>query len=92
MSEGSIDSWQVRAEAAEKLIRELPMCAGEWLRGSGGHKVYSHDCDKIATWISDDDPWNEATCDAHHNPHDYNDEALYADEVRAYYKAIEGVR
>lgn len=42
---------------------EMPMCCGEWLKGSGGHKIHSSDCEAEGVWNHPDDMY--AYCDAH---------------------------
>lgn len=41
---------------------EAPKCSGEWIKGSGGHRIHTG-CDRLATWWHPDDTF--AYCDKH---------------------------
>ena len=46
---------------------ERPMCSGEWIRGSGGHRFHAP-CERPADWWHPDDMWSY--CDEHLKKHD----------------------
>lgn len=61
-------SYCLTIEAArnfDELFRYgLPTCGGKWLKGSGGHKLFSRDCGELAVWSSwPDDGDHERYCD-----------------------------
>ena len=57
------------AAAAPVAVEQAPKCAGEWLSGSGGHRVHAPgSCSKVSTWWHPDDMFGY--CDAHIVEHD----------------------
>jgi uncharacterized protein (UPF0335 family) len=54
------DRLAVRFTEVERL---LPRCAGRWVKGSGGHRVYDRSCSELGTW--DAGLW--FVCDEHRN-------------------------
>lgn len=65
-------------EAAHERGRSQATCSGEWLSGSGGHRVFGG-CNKPAMWVETDG--GAAACDEHLGQH-----------VRAIEKAKKGKR
>lgn len=62
----------------KELEQLLPRCSGEWLKGSGGHRYYAHDCGKPGMW----DVGGQYVCDAHRNTKGGDDEAWRWPEER----------
>ncbi len=68
-------------ESCERLINQLPHCGGEWISGSGGHRVHYGLCGKVAFW--NDDPYYY--CDEHcPNPkiHEAIEKIDWADAIK----------
>lgn len=71
------------------VVDALPKCNGEWLSGSGGHVVYSHDCDQPATtWDPDSSVDYDYQCDrhlamVHECHHRFREDLPYATPLRA---------
>lgn len=47
------------------LARVMPRCMGRWVKGSGGHRIYAHDCAAPGRW-NVGMGW---VCDEHKSPH-----------------------
>jgi|SRR5271166_1894395 len=64
-----------------------PKCTGEWLSGSGGHRVHKTDCTNNAEWWHPDDMF--AYCAEHiveHDKPDYWPRAEWAERLAKYRK------
>lgn len=57
-----------KADYLDSLYADgLPTCTGNWIKGSGGHRVHEP-CGKLATFADWDDTYSY--CDAHISDHD----------------------
>ncbi len=81
-----LDEYRAALDAAEAgagaWLAAAPRCSGEWLSGSGGHRVHGK-CTAVAVWWRSDDM--HCYCDAHIVEHDkpLYDEPWWADLARA---------
>ena len=57
------ESGVIPAESGQQGGADDVQCVGEWLSGSGGHRVFGRDCSKPATWLELDG--GAAFCDEH---------------------------
>ncbi len=48
-------------------MEPIIQCSGEWIDGSGGHRIHNP-CNQEATWLTEDDMF--AYCDKHIVEHD----------------------
>jgi hypothetical protein len=55
-------------ERLRRWMFEPQTCAGEWVRGSGGHREHEGECENPVTWSFPGDMW--AYCDKHIVEHD----------------------
>lgn len=78
------------AEVLRAIVDALPHCHGTWIRGSGGHQVWSNDCGKLAVHLERDAlgvPWS-GLCDNHFDAatesmrKQFCEKAPWADDIR----------
>ena len=55
------------------------LCDGEWIAGSGGHRVHSGMCENVAAWFVPD---LYHYCDDHLNRFDEDAEPFYQEKVK----------
>lgn len=86
---GTVLSLCDAVDALIAVVDALPRCNGDLVSGSGGHTIYSHDCNEPATtWDPDSCVDNDYQCDrhlemVHEAHHKFRVDLPYADALRA---------
>ena len=75
--------------ALQGLVDGLPTCIGAHVSGSGGHSMYSGDCDRVATWTEDAEA-SYQFCDEHRLTERFAEEHDYADALRKAVAVLRG--
>ena len=72
------------------LVTRLPVCCGEWIDGSGGHRKHSP-CTRPATWMMDGDMFQYCDCHVVEHEKDTQYERVnWADAVNKAYDLLCG--